>query len=337
MATFVLSIGIRVEKRGVGETCARRQRRMIACAKTNDEQRWRPDDTLSGFEALCLRAQHALCEETAEADGLGTFQATPWTAGGAGRNLRIVGGSTGAHTDVRSMRGGRRFERAVVSVWRSSPAGARRRLLAEIGREPMARVRHATDGVGLSLRLQPRDPVAPALRADVHYFELGRGGATAWWFAGAADLSVGRGAPLNGFGRDIRAFLASCRAPCALHRAPEVALHQRAFLEGCLAGGSDRASAFAFVVDVVDLLLPSYLPLVRGDAPVFAQVDGGRSAFVERFGLTGGASCEEEVAHKAPLGWWRFTLAPRHGSPEGKRFWTMRNDENYGRTPPAYL
>lgn len=315
-----------------------RRASVVARASSDGELDWAKHDTLTGFEALCIRAQSALCAQTAAADGLGTFEATPSTAPRSPRT-HVPHRVYPSGSRARSMRGGRAFERAVVNVWRSRPAGARRRLLAELGPGPVARVAHATDGVGLSLRLQPRDPTAPALRADVHYFQLG-GGATVWWFAGAADLALGPRAPPNSFQRDVRAFLASCRAPCAQHRASDAA-KKRVFLEGCLTGEqTDRASAFAFVVDVVDLLLPSYLPLVRGDAPSAAatpRLDDTRSEFVERFGLKGGASCESEVAHAAALGWWRFTLAPRVTSPEGRRFWSMRNDENSGRTPPAYL
>ena len=304
---------------------------------------WSQHDTFSGFEALCERTQLALCKQTAAADGLGTFELIPdvaptynTTSEGKTRTPR-----------ARTMRGGRAFESAVISVWRSPlPSSARRRALAQLDED--ARVAHATDAVGLSFRLQPRDATAPALRANVHYFQLGMSGATSWWFAGAADLSRGRKAPPNVFARDVRTFLSQCRAPCAKHHASPQEQHA-AFLDACLTGSerTDRAAAFAFVVDVVDVLLPAYLPLVSAvDTPTPAAPtraaqatppEDSRAQFRERFGLLGGAKCESEVAQSAPLSWWRFTLAPSVKSPEGKRFLRLRNDKAAGRTPPAYM
>lgn len=314
------------------ERLSQRRRPLIAKAD------WSQHDTFSGFQALCERTQIALCMQTAAADGLGTFELVPNVVPTMARNERQYKAPR-----ARTMRGGRAFESAVVSVFRSPlPKSTRRRVLAQLDGD--ARVAHATDAVGLSLRLQPRDTTSPALRANVHYFQLGMG-ATSWWFAGAADLSRGIDASPNAFARDVRTFLTQCRAPCAKHYATP---HEQnvSFLDSCLTGTerTDRAAAFAFIVDVVDLLLPAYLPLVSAveiststTLVPTTQANDSRAQFKERFGLLGGAKCESEVEQSAPLSSWRFTLAPSATSPEGRRFLKLRNDQAAGRTPPAYL
>lgn len=309
---------------------------------------WDGHDTFSGFEALCWRAQLSLCAETAAADGLGTFEDPPSYLPSPLQPPPPP--PRGPARRARAMRGGRAFSSAVVSVWRASPpASGRARLLTHLS--PTG-VRHAAEAVGVSLRLAPRNPSSPLLRADAHYFQLG-GGATSWWFSGAADLVPGPRTSPNAFGRDARAFLARCRKPCDEHRASDAPGSQLAsarFLEACLAthhlppaGAHDQAAAFAFMVDVLDAFLPSYLPLVRAVAgksvPDITPTTAAdpRPEFTERFGLRGGASCESEVAQAGPLGSWRFTLAPRENSPEGRRFWSLRNSDASGYTPPAYF
>lgn len=302
-----------------------------------DAEHWANLDTLSGFEALCVRTQTAVCNITAAADGLGTFEALPATApntitssSASSRNRKQTSSSNGATPGARLMRGGLAFERAVVSVWRTpTPRTGRRD----------AHV--STDAVGLSLRLQPRDNCSPALRADVHYYQRGASGTGAWWFSGAADLTPGKASSPNVFSRDVQTFLSGVLPPTGTGSMTYQYPHKCSVPAVC-AETADRAGAFAFVVRVVDVLLPAYLPLVDGaqtraltlpldTAPTPTSHHSQRRPRHPRarlrFGVPGGASCESDVAlaHEDSLGWWRFTLAPRAGTPQSSLFYRMRD------------
>jgi len=304
-------------------------------------------DTLRGFEALCERAQNTFCTAAAAMDGLGTFENLPDSyrmhadyPGGFLQNAR-----NSQPEKCRSMKGGRNFEQAVVSVWRA-PSPSHMRPSSRSSRS--SRSSGGTDGVGLSLRLQPRDTRLPILRANVPYFQLS-GRCTTWWFSGAADLSLGKQASPNAFANDSRVFLNKVRRqPLERHRR-ERNLTDAAFLDACLFSEekSDKLAAFAFAGDVVELLLPAYLPLVAQQKTTnkygHKDHDSGpfetdtnirtRGEAFERFGLDGGASCESQVTQMAPFAWWSFTVAPRNSSPEGRRFKAMRK----GVQPPPYM
>lgn len=317
-------------------------------------------DTFKGFESFCWRTQETLCVHTAAADGLGTFERTPHTTTTRKPWTREA---------TRAMRGGRAFQSAVIAVWRTnSRTSLKDKMLVSLDTRTNEVV-HNTDAVGLSLKMIPRNKAAPLLRADLHYFQVG-GGDTSWWFSGAADLTVGAAAEPNAFAGDVEMFLASWQKLCDKHRlesAKSELVDSRAFLEECYGNvkanrtsteGLDRTTSFAFISDVVDRLLPSYLPLVSSnenrhtfvvDAPKHASHSSFANAFdfgweqvaqneqVQNFGLKGGASCESAITRASPLGWWRFTLTPSKRSPAGRKYNSMRNDESSGRTPSAYL
>lgn len=297
-------------------------------------------DTLRGFEALCERAQSKFCSAAAAIDGLGTFENLPHSYDSFQHQLLNKNVND---QPCRSMKGGRNFEQAVVSVWRAPTS------ISTPTRRRSNRNGSRTDGVGLSLRLQPRDSRLPVLRANVHYFQLSSGRCTTWWFSGAADLSLGKAASPNSFANDSRVFLNQFRQPLATHRRER--LTDAAFLDACLfeEEKSDRLAAFAFAGDVVELLLPAYLPLVQNDYQPPSSRRNNNTSFdpdgngnnssnievegFERFGLDGGASCESQVTQMAPFAWWTFTVAPRNSSPEGRRFKAMRK----GVQPPSYM
>lgn len=232
------------------------------------------------------------------------------------------------------MQGSRCFATARVSVWTSAT-----RLAG-----------HPRAAAGLSLNLAPRDPLLPSLRADAHYFQIGPLGRVSWWFAGTADLAAGPDAPAEAFERHVSSFLSEWERLRLRHRRTR-RQEQQAFLDGCLlddstSGGPDRGSAFAFMTEVVDALLPAYLPLLVGASPGVGNTDDGSkfifdSAFgeehVDRFCIEGGARCESRVARGGPLGSWRFSIAPSGLTAAGKAYVTLRNDHRCGRVPILYI
>lgn len=149
----------------------------------------------------------------------------------------------------------------------------------------------------------------------------------AWWFAGTADLSVGRGCSAGTFGRAVGRFLDRVGGMRARYRV-DTGYERRRFLAGCLQmneGGvrDDRERSFAFMGDVVDGLLPAYLPLLEG-----AWGDAGeeRGEEVERFCIQGGAKCESAMLRGEAFGSWRFSLAPSSLTSAGRVYDSLRND-----------
>lgn len=320
-------------------------------------------DTLSGFESFCWRAQDWLCTAAADADGLGTFQPVPTT-------FHTSPHPSSRRARHRVMRGGRFFHTAVVAVWSSSsPLSTpryRRRLTTELDRRT-ATVEFAKDAVGVSVKLSPRDPRAPALRADAHYFQIG-GGTVSWWFSGTADISMGPEADPDTFAENLGPFLETWDKLRMRHRAPPGQL-TRNFLQDCLTvssegeaapiGGLDRVSAFGFITEVVDALLPAYLPLLRARKrgsrfesemlhdwePVWGGLGLGgtdvESRFgkeeIDTFGISGGATCESVTVRGSPLGSWRFSLAPSMFTAAGKTYATLRNDHGNINGPLTHI
>ncbi|CAN8062151.1 unnamed protein product [Agarophyton chilense] len=113
----------------------------------------------------------------------------------------------------------------------------------------------------------------------------------------------------------------------------------------------DRESSFHFITDVLDALLPAYLPLLQpGGADIaFADWRGfelGRaptndgafgSETVETFCISGGANCESTTLRANPLGSWRFSLAPSSLTPAGKVYDTLRSDTRPARPSLLYI
>lgn len=245
------------------------------------------------------------------------------------------------------MRGGRAFDTALVTVWTSAELAAR-------GRERFTRIDCRTaraedmkDAAGVSVKLEPRDPLLPALRADAHYFQIG-GGRVSWWFAGTADISIGPAASPEIFQESVQPFLETWENLRKRHRKSS-GYAKRAFLSECLSvgeegkgkgGGLDQLTAYNFMTEMVDALLPAYLPLLgsigqrervskRLDRtlsmgfPVAGDLYGEEET--DCFFIEGGAACESVTVRSSPLGSWRFSLAPSIFTSAGKTYSTMRD------------
>lgn len=313
------------------------------CGQSSDDDATLSLETLPSFEAFCWRTQESLCEQTAAADGLGTFEApNSFPASQCTKRFR-----------QRAMRGGRAFASASVDVFRSR-GGRRTRTRRLITTAGPAAAAAPTDreSVGITLNLRPRDPTLPSLRAGFHYFQIG-GGRVSWWFTGSADVCLSHECGQRLFTRSTRRFLDAWSNLCARYRAQDDE-PTKAFLSGCLDSSPrfvDRDNSFRFVSDVVDQLLPAYLPLlsnrgVSDDATddwshplpdVFSAIDPS-SAWTERlsveslageeidyFSLSGGASCESATVCASPLGSWRFSLFPSTLTAAGKMYLSLRD------------
>lgn len=97
------------------------------------------------------------------------------------------------------------------------------------------------------------------------------------------------------------------------------ATRKTSFLDVCYAA-VDRETAFGFVGDVVDALLPAYLPLL------LEKGGGGveEGEFIESFCIQGGAACESSILRREPLVSWSFSLAPSALTTAGRVYDTLR-------------
>eukprot|EP00177_Eucheuma_denticulatum_P005271 GFKZ01009591.1.p1 GENE.GFKZ01009591.1~~GFKZ01009591.1.p1 ORF type:complete len:346 (-),score=17.97 GFKZ01009591.1:1104-2141(-) len=305
-------------------------------------------DTLSNFESFCWRAQDWLCTQTAAADGLGTFQPTP-----------TFYPSTSHHPSGkkrhRIMKGGRAFDTAVISVWRSAEqVKVRKRALTMVDPRT-ARVEYIKDAAGVSVKLQPHDPTLPALRADAHYFQIG-GGNVSWWFAGTADISLGPATSPELFTEIAQPFFQTWEKLRTRHRTTS-GHAARAFLDDLFRVDSasdpstrrlDCLTAYGFITEMVDALLPAYLPLlgtsghseramkrlhdVWDSSPTEgAETFGERH--VDKFCIEGGAACESVTVRSSPLGSWRFSLAPSMLTSAGRTYATLRDNRQGWKGP----
>lgn len=347
--------------------CDAHKVRILVLAENQEENYDNADatlsmDTLPSFEALCWRAQQALCEEAEAADGLGTFSGTPMTANPAGLKWRH-------RQERRQMSGGRAFSYATVDVVRNSvkPSGHH-------GHDDEPR-----QSVGITLNLHPRIVSLPRLRAAVHYFQIGH---LAWWFTGSVDLSAGlvaHGQKQRQDDSDIllneasHPFTSTWTKLCDQYRIKDGDLKREstlAFLAGCfnydVVESRDRAVSFRFASDVVDAFLPSYLPLLAGkgsaesrsgsaphdlkgsgfptawgslfDMPQFTRssqqeimnkptIDlfGNNEESAELFSLESGALCESVILSSPHLNSWRFSLSPSQLSSAGRVYSSLRD------------
>lgn len=303
-------------------------------------------DPFHGFESFCHRTQQALARDTATVDGLGTFAPPPQTLHHSEpqRKKRL------------EMRGGRAFRAAVVDVWRSTELVPTRNSRVITYRNHTGDVEYLKESVGISLNLVPRDAALPCLRADAHYFQIGAG-RVAWWFAGTADLSVGSRASPTKFENLVASFLNTWERLRRRHRV-ESRAQKSAFLDACLGIDDDvpvervdRETSFNFISEVVDTLLPSYLPLLEGRGhdvafedwkgyevgEALTQTGAFGNETVETFCISGGASCESTTLRANPLGSWRFSLAPSTMTAAGRVYDALRSDKRGAQPSLMYI
>lgn len=346
MLSFVTSLCLQVRRDYRSGTALNGCITRITCGLSSDDDSTLSLETLPSFEAFCWRTQESLCEQTAAADGLGTFEmpnSFPETHGT--KRLR-----------QRAMRGGRAFASASVDVFRSRGAhrSRTRRLITTAG-PAAAAAPTDRESVGITLNLRPRDPTLPSLRAGFHYFQIG-GGRVSWWFTGSADVCLSHACGPSRFTRSTRRFFDAWSALCERYRAHNDE-PTKAFLSGCLNHRPrfiDRDTSFRFVSDVADQLLPAYLPLLSNRSTDDSETDNlihplsgvfGNAApptawteqtewmssesladeDIDYFSLTGGASCESATVCASPLGSWRFSLFPSTLTAAGKMYLSLRD------------
>lgn len=306
-------------------------------------------DTLANFESFCWRAQDWLCSQAAAADGLGTFRPIPSA-------YNSVPKSDVLKKKHRMMMGGRAFDTALVTVWTSAELGTSRRHVPTWTNCHRATVDHVKDAVGVSVKFQPRDPSLPSLRADAHYFQIG-GGRLSWWFTGTADISMGAAANPEIFQESLQPFFGAWENLRKRHR-KSTSHARRAFLNDCFNvgehssvrdGGLDQLTAYNFITEMVDALLPAYLPLLLRNGKKekasnridrfwnTSLSDVGNSyghVEVDNFFIEGGAACESVTVRSSPLGSWRFSLAPSSFTSAGRVYAILRDD--YGGTDDSF-
>lgn len=368
-------------------------------------------ETLTSFEAFCWRSQETLCQHAAQIDGLGTFHVPSAYSPSSSPSLlshtprlSMTGGRAFAVATVDVSRNTADTTAStspqLLSENGTPPHIARRstrRVLTTSGPVPVT-APNVRESVGITINLRPRDENLPSLRASAHYFQIG-GGRVAWWFAGCADLCLSPRTDARQFGRLTHRFFDSWQQLCDGYR---VARAERAvtFLKGCwgdvgggdaarkafgvgagapMAGGEataavrtvDRDTSFRFVTDMVDQLLPAYLPLLSehpprpssrsshpsrssdifqppdvDDWPLFtlthlqSQSDQASASALENetvteFTVAGGSQCESVTVQKSPLGSWRFSLSPSIFTPAGREYESLRN--NSASPPRSFL
>ncbi|KAA1476927.1 coproporphyrinogen III oxidase [Dentipellis sp. KUC8613] len=142
---------------------------------------------------------------------------------------------------------------------------------------------------GISIILHARNPNVPAVHANYRYFEATTGTNLAWWFGGITDLT-----PSYLFGDDARHFHRTLKDVCDTHGPALYPVFKRCcddylyiphrgehrglggirfdnfsdmphplLLDEDLQRPRTPAEIFAFIKDLADAFLPSYLPIVR--------------------------------------------------------------------------
>jgi coproporphyrinogen III oxidase len=291
-------------------------------------------DRAEEMAELFRGGQQRLVAAFEEFDGTGRFAVSPWERShlGAGRACVLERGGV--------------FERAGVNV-----------SLVHGERVPPAilEAHPDTDGLpfsatGISLVLHPLNPYAPSFHANFRFFGVG----DTWWFGGGCDLT-----PMYGFEADAVHFHRTLKewcerhVPLADHAAWKKAcdeyftIQHRAEMRGIggvffdhLAGDFDQCRAL--VVDGVETILPSYLPVLRrrvttpyGDRQRQWQLlRRGRYAEFNlvydrgtRFGLQTRGNIEAILMSMPPMAGWGFDVRPEPGSAEDevKRFLQPRD------------
>ena len=356
-------------------------------SEKNNESSHLHRNTLKAFEAFTWRAQYNLCSTTAYIDGLGTFSPlpnaySPQTNPKSRSETKRKSYSSSMRT--RKMVGGRSFKTAVVSAWRNPPIPSEQSRHRHVTflHEPSSQVRYITNAAGISIKLEPRSVVIPALRADVNYFEVGDlmgVGWGTWWFSGSVDVVRGEGNTYSEknksdkgmviereFGGDIGVLHRGWRDLCIKSGEGEWTERDEIarFLESCLDddeartfGAQDavrRATAFGFMSEIVDELLPRYWPIANLQSSKEQEYrrkyteDAGNTSEDNRrkhsrgrhqselFQMGGGARLESTFVNSPPFGLWRFTVTPPLRSPAGRVLQRLR-DRKSAAFPSMYL
>ncbi len=267
--------------------------------------------------------QDKICQALEEADGRAHFREDLWKREGGG------GGRT------RVMEGGALFEKAGVNfsaVHGQLPQALATKIELGEGSEFFA--------TGVSLVLHPHNPYVPTVHANFRYLEKGDTG----WFGGGSDLT-----PYYPYREDVVHFHRTLKEACDHH---DVSYYTR-FKKWCdeyfylkhrneargvggiffdyLRGELERT--FAFVQEIGEAFLPSYLPIVerRRNQPYgererrFQLIRRGR--YVEfnliydrgtAFGLETRGRTESILMSLPPLARWEYDYQPEPGTPEAE-------------------
>lgn len=291
-----------------------------------------------------------LSRHTAEIDGLGTFEAPNSFPSPRRKSEKL------------SMKGGRTFTTATIDIFRNPAVPPRtrrtRRLLTSTG--PKAEVApDMRESVGITINLRPRDPLLPRLRASAHFFQIG-GGRVSWWFSGTADLCLSYQCGNLHFNAKTEKFFKVWSALCAKYRTrgkeQEVTFLENCFSDNHVKCAIDQDTCFHFVSDMIDQLMPTYIPLLLNwSSSIDSDCDSileehSRKKFEgwplsedfslsdpsssneteERFAIPGGASCEIATVRACPFNSWSFSLFPSQLTAAGKKYALLRNRS----TPP---
>lgn len=267
--------------------------------------------------------QHQICL------GLGSFERERSFSDERWAHPVSGGGST------RVLEGGDVFERAGVNfseVTTPLPASLAERL----GTTPQKAF-----ATGISLVLHPRSPMVPAVHMNLRYFELENGDR---WFGGGADLT-----PSYLFREDASHFHATFKTACDRHH-PDwyprfkqwcdeyFLIRHRNETRGV--GGiffdylrDNPEETFAFVMDVGDAFLHSYIPIVERRMPEpWSPAEREwqllrRGRYVEfnlvydrgtLFGLETGGRIESILMSLPPEVRWTYDHTPPSGSREAE-------------------
>ncbi len=214
------------------------------------------------FYRYIRRLQDDICAALAREDGGARFESDIWERPGGG------GGRT------RVMSDGRVFEKAGVNI--SAVHG----VLPDSMREKFEVAGTRFSACGLSLVVHPQNPFVPTTHANWRYFELydSDGKAVDQWFGGGQDLT-----PYYLFEADARHFHSVCKRSCDKFHPDFYARYKRdcdAYFwiahrdEARGIGGLffdylrptqafSIADGYAFVTELGDRFLTSYLPIVQ--------------------------------------------------------------------------
>jgi coproporphyrinogen III oxidase len=267
--------------------------------------------------------QDKICQALEEADGRARFREDLWKReGGGGGRTRVI-------------EGGALFEKAGVNfsaVHGQLPEALATKIELGEGSEFFA--------TGVSLVLHPHNPYVPTVHANFRYLEKGDTG----WFGGGSDLT-----PYYPYREDVVHFHRTLREACDHHDTSYYTqfkkwcdeyfyLKHRNEARGV--GGiffdylrDDLERAFAFVREVGEAFLPSYLPIVerRRNQPYgererrFQLIRRGR--YVEfnliydrgtAFGLETRGRTESILMSLPPLACWEYDYQPEPGTPEAE-------------------
>ncbi|KAG5187006.1 coproporphyrinogen oxidase, putative chloroplast precursor [Tribonema minus] len=291
-------------------------------------------DDFQSFAQFIVDTQATICSQAEEADASGaTFCVDRWERGEGSRGFGIT----------RVLEGGRLLEKAAasVSIIHGTLTADRAKAMTGRGREGIdANGGQPYSAAALSLVFHSRSPLVPTFRADVRLFEV----AGQRWYGGGADLT-----PYYLTDGDIIAFHRLYRAICERHGTTEDYVRFKGWADkyfyipmrgehrgvggiffddletmGPNTEGSSggAANVGAFVRDVAEAFMPSFLPLAaeRGTEPYTEEQRQWqllrRGRYLEfnllydrgvKFGLTGGGRVESIMVSAPPLIAWKYT------------------------------